>query len=137
MKIQLVKTLSGTFKPAFDSGYELAKKIPVGEIIEYEWKKKRNIKFHRKLFALLNLAYQNQEVYNNIEHMRKDLTVSAGYYDLRHDFEGLEIREPKSISFDNMDENEFSEFYNRIVDVIIKWLGIDRQDIVDEISQYF
>ena len=137
MTIALVKTLSGNFKLAFDSDYEQAKKIPVNEIIFYEWHKPRNIRLHRKFFVLMKMVYENQEVYNNIEHLRKDLTISAGFYDLRYDFEGVEIKEPKSISFAKMDDTEFSEFYNRIIDVIIKWLGWEKQEIIDEIEQYF
>ena len=36
-----------------------------------------------------------------------------------------------------MDENEFNELYSRVADVIVQWLGIDKQDIVDNINQYF
>jgi hypothetical protein len=82
-------------------------------------------------------VFENQEIYNNLEHLRKDLTISAGYYDIRHNFEGVEIYEPKSISFAQMDEIEFSEFYNRIIDVVVKWLGIEKQEIIDNIEQYF
>ena len=137
MKISIVKTLSGTFKVAYDSDFEKAKSIPVNVPFEIEYKKKRNILFHRKFFALIELVYQNQEVYNNKEHLRKDLTISAGFYDIRHNFEGVEIYEPKSISFANMDEVEFSELYNRFVDVVVQWLGIDKQSIIDEIEQFF
>ena len=137
MKITLIKQLNNSFKLAFNSDYELAKKIPLHEPIEFEFTKNRNYKFHKKLFALLNLVFENQEVYNNLEHLRKDLTISAGYYDIRHNFEGVEIYEPKSISFAQMDEIEFSEFYNRIIDVVIKWLGIEKQEIIDNIEQYF
>lgn len=137
MKITLIKGLNNKFSLAFNSDYETAKKIPLNEPIEYEFKKMRNVRFHRKFFALLNIVYENQEVYNSLDHMRKDLTISAGYYDTRYNFDGLEITEAKSISFGSMDENEFSEFYNRIVDVIVKWLGIDKQSIIDEIDQYF
>lgn len=136
-KITLIKGLNGSLKPAYDSDYELVKKIPLNEPITFEWSKPRNYKFHKKFFALINLVYQNQEIYNNIEHLRKDLTISAGYYDLRHNFEGLEIQEAKSISFAKMDELDFSEFYNRIVEVIVKWLGIDKQDVIDNVQQYF
>jgi len=136
-KITLVKQLNGFFKPAYNSDYDLAKKIPLNESIEYEFTKKRNIKFHRKFFALLNLVYENQEVYNNIEHLRKDLTISAGFYEIRHNFEGVEIYEPKSISFAKMDEIEFSELYNRFIDVVVKWLGIDKQEILENIEQFF
>ena len=137
MKLSIVKTLSGTFKVAYDSDGEKAKSIPVNVPFEIEYKKKRNILFHRKFFALIELVYQNQEVYNNKEHLRKDLTISAGFYDIRHNFEGVEIYEPKSISFANMDEVEFSELYNRFIDVVVQWLGIDKQSIIDEIEQFF
>jgi len=137
MKITLIKTLNGAFKLAYNSDYELAKKVPLNEPIVFEWSKPRNLRFHKKFFALLNMVYENQEQYNNIEHLRKDLTISAGYYDLRFNIEGVEVQEAKSISFASMDDVEFSEFYNRIVDVVVKWLGIDKQEIIDNIEQYF
>ena len=136
-KITLIKQLNNTFKIAYNSDYETAKKIPLNEPIDFEFTKKRNYKFHKKFFALLNLVFENQEQYTNIEHLRKDLTISAGFYDLRYNFEGVELYEPKSISFANMDENEFQEFYSKIIDVVVKWLGIDKQDIIDNIEQYF
>jgi hypothetical protein len=136
MQITLIKTLSG-FKLAYNSDYELAKKIPLNEPIIYEWKKPRNLKFHKKFFALLNLVFENQEQYNNLDHLRKDLTISAGYYDLRLNIEGLEIREAKSISFAKMTDTEFSDYYNRIIDVVVKWLGIDKEDIIQNINKYF
>ena len=136
MEITLIKTLNG-FKLAYNSDFEKAKEIPLNEPIVYSWSKPRNLKFHKKFFALINLVYENQEVYNNIEHLRKDLTVEAGFYDIRHDLHGVEVREPKSISFAKMDDNEFSELYNRFVDVVVKWLGIEKESIIEEIEQYF
>jgi len=136
-KITLIKQLNNTFKIAFNSDYETAKKIPLNEPIEFEFTKKRNYKFHKKFFALLNLVYENQEQYNNIDHLRKDLIVSAGFYDLRYNIEGVELQEPKSISFANMDENEFQDLYSKIIDVVVNWLGIEKQDILDNINQFF
>jgi hypothetical protein len=137
MKITLIKQLNNSFKIAYNSDYENAKKIPLNEPIEFEFKRVRNYKFHKKFFALINLVFENQEQYINIEHLRKDLIISAGYYDLRFNIEGVEIQEAKSISFAKMDENEFSELYNRIIDVVVKWLRIEKQDIIDNIEQYF
>ena len=136
MKISLVRTLSG-FKTAYDSDFELSKKIKLNEIYEYECKKPRNLKFHRKCFALINMVFQNQEQYTNIEHLRKDLIIESGNYDLRHDLHGVEIRESKSISFAQMDEIQFSELYNSVVDVIVKYFNFDKQDIIDNIEQYY
>lgn len=136
MKILLVRTLSG-FKPAYDSDFELSKKIKLNEIYQYEFKQPRNLKFHRKFFALINMIFQNQEQYTNIEHLRKDLIIESGNYDLRHDLLGVEIREAKSISFAQMDEIQFSELYNSVVDVIVKYFNFDKQDIIDNVSQYY
>lgn len=137
MKITLIKNLNGKFTPAYDTDYELAKKIEVGEPFEFEYKKPRNYKFHKKFFALLNLVFQNQERYTSLEHLRKDLIIEAGYYDTRYDFQGKEILEAHSISFANMDEVEFSELYNRCVDVVVKYFNFDREDIAENVAQYF
>ena len=138
MKITLIKQLNGNFKVAYDSDYEKAKKIKVNEFYEFDYKQPRNYKFHKKFFALLELVYQNQEQYNNIEHLRKKLTIAAGFYEMVYDLEtGKDTKEALSISFAQMDEIEFAEFYNRIVDVIVKWLKIDKQDLIDNITQYF
>lgn len=136
MKIALVRTLSG-FKTAYDSDFELAKKIKIGEVYEYEYKKPRNYRFLKKFFALVKMVYDNQEQYTNIEHLRKDLIIESGNYDLRHDLQGVEIREAKSISFANMKEEEFSELYNSVVDVVVKHFHFDREEIAEEIERYF
>lgn len=137
MKITLIKQLNNTFKIAYDSDYEKAKKIKVGETYEYEYKQLRNIKFHRKFFALLNMLFQNQEIYNNIEHLRKDLTIDAGYYESRPNLYGEEIKEAKSISFANMGEDEFNEYYNAVLDCIVTHFNFEKQEIIDNVNQYF
>jgi hypothetical protein len=137
MKITLIKTLGNNFKVAYNSDYEMAKKIPVNEPIEYEWKKKRNYKFHKKFFALIDLVYENQEQFNNKDLLRKQLTIKAGFYDAFFDIDGVEQREAHSISFASMDENEFQELYARFIDAVFDWLGIEKQDLIDEIDQYF
>lgn len=136
MEITLIKTLSG-FKACYDSDSEKAKKIPLNEPFVVTYTKKRNIKFHRKFFALINMLYDNQEQYNNVEYLRKDLIVESGFYDLRYGIHGEEIKEAKSISFANMDETEFSELYNRVIDTIVRCFNFDREDIIENVTQYF
>lgn len=137
MKILLAKTLTGSLKPAFDSDHDKLKKIKAGAIVECEIKQPRNILFHRKFFALINLVYSNQEVYNNLDHLRKDLTVVAGYYDVRYNFEGVEIYEPKSISFASMDEAEFNDYYSAIIHTICNHWPYTKEELEEEILQYF
>lgn len=136
MKISLVRTLSG-FKPTHDSDFELAKKIKLNEPYEYEFKKPRNYRFHKKFFALIRMVFENQEQYTNQDHLRKDLIIESGNYDLRHDLLGVEIREAKSMSFAKMDENEFNELYNSVIDVIIKYFHFDKEEIIENIERYY
>ena len=137
MKIMMVKQLNGSLIPAHDSDYEKLKKIKLNKMVEVEITQKRNLKFLRKFFALINLVYQNQEYYSSIDHLRRDLTIESGYYDVRlNKFTGEEIIEPKSISFASMDEIEFSELYNKFLVTVVRVFGWDGEEIENNIADF-
>lgn len=137
MKIQVIKTISG-LRPAYDSDYESFKKIPLNEIIEIEYKKQRNIRFHRKLFSLLNLAYSNQNMFDNLEDMRYCLMLECNLSEIKvNKLTGEIFKVPKSLQFNKMDEIEFNEVYNTIKQYICEWLGVTNEQINEEIEQYF
>ncbi|QIL40997.1 DUF1367 family protein [Pedobacter sp. HDW13] len=137
MKLSLVKQLNNTFKVAFDSDYEKLQKIKPNEMVECEITKPRNYKFHKKFFALINLVFDNQEIYQHLDDLRHDLIVESGYFESRPNLYGEEIKKPKSISFAKMDEYEFNELYSAVLDTIIKHFNFDRQDIIDNVEQFF
>lgn len=137
MKLILVKQLNNTFKVAYDSDFEKLKYIKAGDKVMCEIRKPRNIGFHNKFFALIELVFQNQEVYKNKDDLRKDLIVEAGFYEQRVDFHGVVHHKPKSISFASMDEDEFQDLYNKVLDVIVQIFAWDKDDILDNIEQYF
>jgi hypothetical protein len=138
MEITFIKTLSGVYKLAFDSDFEKAKSIPINEPFTVKYTKVRNAKFHRKFFALINLCYQNQSTFNNLEHLRKELIICAGHYELIFDLEsGTQKKEAQSISFANMDETEFNKLYTNVLNVICDKFLFDKQDILDNVAQYF
>ncbi len=137
MKIAIVKQFDNTFKAAYDSDFDKLKKIKPNEIVMCTITKPRNIKFHKKFFALLNLVFQNQEHYTNIDHLRHDLTVASGFYTKRITIDGEEITEPKSISFAKMSELEFSELYNAFLNSIEKYFHFDKDSVNREIEQHF
>jgi hypothetical protein len=56
-KVNLIRN-GRSFAPATEQDEELLKRVRTGEIIACEFTKPRNPKFHRKFFALLNLAYE-------------------------------------------------------------------------------
>ena len=103
----------------------------------FEVKKSRNIKFHLKAFALFNLVFDNQERYTNLEDLRHDLTIAAGYYTERANLEGEVIREAQSIAFNKMDELAFGEYYDNIIKQIILHFNFNKQAIIDNVAQHF
>ena len=137
MKFTIVKQFNNTFKVAYDTDYDKMKRIKVGDLLQCEIKKPRNYQFHKKFFGLLNMVFQNQERYSNIDHLRHDLTIEAGYYTLRHNLKGEQIYEANSISFSKMNEKTFEEYYNKCLDVIVKYFNFDKQSIIDNVEQYF
>lgn len=137
MKLALIKQFDNTFKLAYDSDYEKLKKIKPMQMVECEIRTPRNYEFHKKFFALINLVFQNQEHYINIDHLRHDLTVASGFYTKRTTLDGEEITEAKSIKFSKMTELEFSELYSAFLISIEKYFHFDKESVQREIEQYF
>ena len=130
----MLKTKQG-LTPLYNSGYESYQKLKIGWRGEVKFKQPLNISFHRKYFALINMAYENQEKFNNVSHYRKYLTCKAGFYTAYETDKGTFI-EADSISFASMDELEFNELYSKMLDVIIKEMGITGEDVAQNIVDF-
>lgn len=137
MKLTLIKNLNNTFSIVHNSDYEKAKKLKAGVEFQCSVVKIRNYKFHKKYFALINLVFNNQEVYSDINLLRRDLTKVSGFYTVRKDLEGNEVVDVDSISFSKMDELKFNDLYSKTLDSIVKYFKFDKQDILDNIEQHF
>ena len=129
-EVFLVKTRTG-FMPAYAADSEIIGKIPAGEMVKAKITRDRNIGFHRKFFALLNIAYENlPEQYNmSFENFREEIIKKAGYYESYINFAGKEVYRAKSISFANMDQGEFEELYSKVLDVILSILKVSEKEM--------
>lgn len=103
-------------------------------------KKNRNAGFHRKYFALLNKVFENQDIYSNIDDLRFEIILKTGHYKTHFTMKGNKIYIPNSISFDNMDEIEFEDLYNKTIDVVfqffIKGTPEDEKKFIQELSRF-
>lgn len=135
MKIYLLKTDTGQFVPAYNSGYEKAKRFKPGETVLADITRPRNIGFHRKFFALLNMGFENQEKYDNFEDYRAVHIMKAGFYRVIEVDRGV-VYLPKSINFANMDGVEFEKLYSKMIDVLIKELGLDQEAIEKNLTSF-
>jgi hypothetical protein len=136
MKLMLTRTFNG-LKATYNTDLELLSKLEVGQSYLAEIKKPRNILFHRKFFALLNLLFDNQDVHDDIDELRSDLLINIGCYKEKPNLDGEVIKIPLSISFSKMDEVEFSKMYEKSKTFIMKYLKITNEQISEQIEQYF
>jgi hypothetical protein len=124
MKLFVQNTARGLV-PMYDEDYEEKRKLKIGKVYEVKIRLARNYEFHKKYFSLITCAweYQNEKTTahfkNNIEMFRKTIEIAAGNCDSVYSIARKEwIEIPKSIAFENMDEAEFQELYERVKDVL-------------------
>ncbi len=130
MSILFLRRLYNTLIPIDSSGMEAFEKIKPNAVVKCEVTRPRNIGYHRRFFALLDLAfdawempeteYRGQKIQKNRERFRKDLLIMAGHYEVVVNLKGELRYEAKSMSFANMAQDEFEALYSSVVDVILQ-----------------
>lgn len=116
--------------PATADAAEMLAKIGVGKAVNAKVTQPRNGKFHRKFFAMIDVAYSNHEwpeletrfgkVKCSRDLFRQYVTVKAGHYEAALTPHGEVRCVPKSISFGKMDQSEFDQLYSDALDVILR-----------------
>jgi len=127
--IHMTRTPQG-LAPATVDAAEMLSKIGIGKPVNAKVSQPRNGKFHRKFFAMLDVAFSNHEwpeIETNWGHakvspdlFRKYVIVRAGHYEAALTPHGEIRAEPKSISWAKMGEDEFEELYSDALNVILK-----------------
>ena len=135
MEAFFIKTPNNLLMPATFHDQELLKKIKIGQPVKLKYTQVRNYEFHKKFFALMNLAFDYWEppeggmgsawkdkidIEKNFDRFRKDIIIRAGYFNATYRLNGDIRFEAKSIAFGNMSEDEFEELYTKTIDVIVK-----------------
>lgn len=136
MKIIVKKTLNG-LQPInrFEDDNLQASKLKLGETYEVEIKKKRNLKHHQKFFVLINLAFENQDLFNNKEEFRAYVTMRSGFYNRIVTYKG-EFFLPQSISFSKMDQQQFEDFYDKVFAFILEFLKCDNEELLNALKEF-
>lgn len=137
MKLLFMKSQGGILIPADNECVESMQKVKNGDTVMIEYKPKRNVMFHRKAFALLNLVLQNQNKYQNINDLLTEFKLKAGHYQEHISLKKGVIYIPKSISFAEMDELEFGELYNKFIDIALRdFVSMSREDLEKQIINF-
>lgn len=146
MKVNLIKQ-GRVFIPVTPADEDKMSSIKNSQFIEADIKQKRNLKFHRKFFAMLNIGFEafepNEKAYKgriaekNFDRFRKDVVIMAGFYDATYDIKGNLKLEAHSISFGKMSEDEFNKVYNACCNVLLKQVlhNYTREDLDHVVEQ--
>lgn len=132
LEVFVYRSPSGSLVPAWPSEAEKLASLPKGETFRADIIRPRNLKFHRKAFALFKLAFDlwsetlpalefhGREVRPEFERFRKDLVIMAGFF--RPVFNAKqEMRlEAESLSFAGMTEERFEAVYSEVLDVVLQ-----------------
>lgn len=150
-EIVVTKAQGGYLLPADDMSREVVAKWKLGQGVRVEAQKIRNYKFLKKFFAMLGIGFDafepGEQEYNglpvvkNRKRFHKDCIIAAGFYELVADLNGEVHAEAKSISFANMDEDEFEKVYSAVADVLLQnvlrnYTRDDLDRVVDEIMGF-
>jgi len=135
MELFVINTLSG-LQPMYDSDLEEKKKLKLNQEYRAVITAPRNIDFHKKFFALINLGHQNTKLQLPYDTYRSIMTMRAGFVNIFETPKGI-LYLPKSISFASMNEIEFQDVYSRVLDQIIKDLGTTSDEITKALINFF
>lgn len=150
MEVHLLRTPHG-FVPASDEDFDELRKVKLGSEVRAAIVQPRNVRFHRKFFAMLKIGFDAWEppekehrglpVQKNFERFRKDCVIAAGYYEPVANLKGEVRAEAKSISFASMAENEFERVYSDVANVLlqrvlINYTRADLDRVVEEIIRF-
>lgn len=130
----LIKQDNGSYVPAYKSDHELSGKIKAGAQVYAA--KARNPHFHRKGMGLLRLGFENQDKFEYFEIYRGWVTMKAGFAHYYME-DGVERCMPRSIAFQNMNNEEFEEWYNAVKTVVAAEAKISGADIEGEIENFY
>ena len=116
------RKVNSSLFPCDDESKALFDKLPRGEEVLIEYKLGRSAGNHKRFFSFVRMTFDWQDIYASAEIWRKVLLILGGQFDAVIDKNGKTQSFPKSISWDEMDETEFSTVFD---DVIAGYLHSD------------
>ena len=92
-----------------------------GDVLTTEFHKPRSGKYHRRVFALLQMVFENQDRFDHLEVLRQFLTLQTSFVieSLDH-ATGEVIRLPRSWEYSQMDQTEFEALNSELIDAVLR-----------------
>jgi hypothetical protein len=127
----------GNLRPVDQDGIDAISKLKEGEQVKVDVKRARNGKQHRLYFALINLIYGQQTRYATTEQLSNAIKCAVGYCDEIETKGGKVLVIPKSIAFHAMPQDQFTEFFDKVIALVIEKIlpGVSDADLRAELEE--
>lgn len=131
------RDLNGRLIPCNESGQEAVRKVAVNDVVMVEMRRPRNIQWHRKMFALFNLLYQNQSRYPTMDDLRSAMLVYIGFCTEIKLKDDRVVYVPKSLSFAKLSQEGFEQVWQSLVRVACEKIipNMKEEDLQREIAE--
>ena len=138
-KFIITKSSDGVLIPACKDAEATIAKWRTGESYTLTYQKARSPQHHRLIFAIANAVIDNapEDSYWNGKdacHFIKSVMLSMGIVDEVMDLNGEVHLIPKSLSFENMDENEFRPIADRVLLEAARILDLTQTELLQNIG---
>lgn len=109
---------------------ESIQRLPHGAVVKATISQPRNVQFHRKFFALVDLIFKNQSKYATRDDVLEAMKIAVGYYHLIPSPLGP-VPVTHSISFAKTDEMKFQEFTGKVFEWVVNDVipGVRKEDL--------
>lgn len=147
MKVMVTKVQGGILVPMDDHEAEKLKKLKNNEDYEANIPIPINPKFRSKIHVFFKFCFDHWDG-NKIhphcteleqrERFRKDLTILAGFKVQTIRLDGTFRTEAKSLAFENMEEDEFSECYHAVIQAAMSHVfRTDDESYYNKLKSFF
>lgn len=132
MKMVLLKK-DNAFYPYYESDKEISKGYKENTVYIVDIKQPRNIKHHKKYWALCKLVCTNSEAFKNSEQVSDYLKLKSGNIEYICVNNSVTYIKPKSINFEAMGKKAFEEFWHIIIPDVCELLGCEISEVEENL----
>jgi hypothetical protein len=127
----LMQKKLGRLVPYDGVGIDQIDSLKEGAVVTARLTQARNIKHHRLWFALLQTVYGAQTLFPTLDELHDAIKIAVGHCEERKTIDGITYWHPKSISFHALDQQGFSQFFDRAVNIVIEKIlpNASREDL--------
>lgn len=112
-----------TLHPVDDNAKTIIDHTAVDDDVLISYKKVRNVQNHRRFFAFIQTAFAMQDHYDTPTMLRKAIQIGAGYCDEIIGLDGNVYFVPKSIAYEDLDEEAFRTLFKDCITAFLNRYG--------------